>query len=259
MFVPTRHRTIGRAEGENNMTTPGKARPSLDRDLVALRDNVIRLSQLVALAIEQAMQALRELNSELGRQVMAADSEVNRLRYQIEDDSYRLLALRQPTARDMRTVMAATHIAIELERIGDHAAGIAKLATQLAQYPALRPSPELIRMSTIASDMLGESMDAYVNWNIEKALLVKKRDNDIDRLNDQVYHDLLSCMLKEPGTINRGTYMLWISHGLERIGDRVTNICERVVYMVTGQVRAKFQQKLPLQNGDSGVSEDEDD
>lgn len=218
---------------------------SFDRDLIALRDDVLRLSQLVDAAISASMNALKEYNVEKARQIIAADEQINILRYHIEEQSYTLMATKQPAARDMRTVMTAVHIAVELERIADYAAGICKLIVRMVQYPALKMPAELNQMTAIARDMMKSSLDAYVTWDITLAHTTKDRDDEVDDLNEQVFTHLLALMSNEPRCIHQATYMLWITHNLERIADRVTNICERVVYMVTGQVRAKLQKAPP--------------
>lgn len=214
-----------------------KSRSQLDRELTALRDNVLRIGHMADTAIERAVQALKEQNVELGRQVIADDQAINTLRYQIESNCYRLLALQQPTARDMRSVVTAIHIVVELERIGDHAEDVAEHAIALAQEPLLKPLIDLPRMAQIARDMMRSSLNAYLDWDAEQAEHTIQRDREINQLDEQVYRELLTFMLQDPRNISRATHLLWTSHDIERIGDRVKNICERVVFMVTGQVK----------------------
>jgi phosphate transport system protein len=216
---------------------PSKPRHALDRELTVLRDNVLRISHMVDTAIDRSIQALKEQNPDLARQIIADDKKINALRYQIEEDCYRLLATQQPTARDLRSIVTAIHIVVELERIGDHAEGVAKLAIELSKEPMLKPLIDVPRMAQISREMMSASLNAYLNWDAEQAMQTAERDNEVDQLDDQVYRELLTFMLQDPRTITRATYLLWVSHNLERIADRVTNICERVVFMVTGQVK----------------------
>lgn len=208
----------------------------LDRDLLALRDNVLRLSDMVDSAIGQSIQALRKLDSPQAQDVIQNDEAINRSRFEIEQECYRILALQQPTARDMRAVVTAIHIAVELERMADHAVGIAKLTQQLADTPLPKPLRDIPKMSEVAREMLRASLDAYLNWDAKRAEETLKRDDEVDELNNQVYHELVKIMLDDSNTITRATYLLWIAHNLERIADRITNICERIVFMVTGEL-----------------------
>ncbi|WP_119069606.1 phosphate signaling complex protein PhoU [Aggregatilinea lenta] len=213
-----------------------QARTTLDRELATLRDNVLRLSYMVDTAIERAVQSLKGQDAALAQQVIADDEPINRMRYQIEEACYRLLAMHQPTARDMRSIVTAIHIVVELERIGDHAAGIAKISTDLATEPMLKPLIDVPRMAEISREMMRASLTSYLDWDAEQARQTALRDAEVDTLDDQVYRELLSFMLEDAHNISRATHLLWVSHNLERIADRITNICERVVFMVTGQV-----------------------
>lgn len=213
-----------------------QARATLDHELVRLRDNVLKLSHLVDRAIEQSVQALKEANVDLARQIIAADEQINTLRYEVEQHCYLLLVLHQPAARDLRAIVTAIHIVVELERIGDHARGVAKLAIQLAQEPPLKPLVDIPRMATVCREMLHASLDAYLSRNIELAERTAQRDDEVDQLDEQVYRELLTYMLADPRNITRATQLLWVSHNLERIADRITNICERVIFMVTGEI-----------------------
>lgn len=215
---------------------PAKVRSILDRELTILRDNILRISTMVESAIERAVLALKDQNVDLARQVIADDEAINALRFDVEGHCYRLLALQQPTARDLRVIVTAIHIVVELERIGDHAAEIAKIAVELAKEPLLKPLIDIPRMAEIGRDMMRASLDAYLNWNAEQARRTVERDTEIDHLNDQIYRELLTFMLQDPRNINRATHLLWVAHHLERTGDRITNICERVIFMVTGEI-----------------------
>jgi phosphate transport system protein len=128
------------------------------------------------------------------------------------------------------------HVATDLERMGDHAEGIARIALMHGDQPLLKPLIDVPRMAELARGMLRESLDAFVRRDAETAVIVAARDDAVDALYDRVYRDLLAFMIEDPGTIQRATWLLWTAHNLERIADRATNICERVVYLVTGQI-----------------------
>lgn len=213
-----------------------KANGKLDRDLVSIRDNVLRLSYMADQEIDHAVKALRNRDIDMARDVIVQDAKINEFRYRIEQDCYRILAMQQPTARDMRALMTAIHIAVELERIADHAVGIAKITLEILKHPTIKPPDELQRMEQIAREMLRTSLDAYMNWDHLLAQQTSLRDHEVDTLDKKIFQQILDCMNKDPQKINGGTYLLWNSHNLERIADRITNICERVVFMVTGEI-----------------------
>lgn len=211
-------------------------RSGFDRALSEMRDNVVRLSTMVDNAIERSIDALKRQDVELAHHIVVDDKEINILRYKIEEDAYLLMAMQQPLARDLRLIVTAIHIAVELERIADHAAGVAKLTIELAKEPLLKPLIDIPRMAEISRKMLHAAIEAYLSWDDKQALEIMKRDEEVDILDKQVYHELLTFMLDDQSKVNRATYLLWVSHNVERIADRITNICERIVYMVTGDV-----------------------
>ena len=218
------------------MTDTRSSRTLLDREQIVLRDNVVTLSSAVDHAIETAVQALKDQDVALCREVIKDDAQINALRFQVERDCFRLLALHQPTARDLRMIVTAIHIVVELERMGDHAEGIAKLGLELAQAPLLKPLIDIPRMADSCRDMLRDSVSAYLNQDVDLAKRTIARDDEVDQLDEQIYRELLTFMISDPQTITRATRLLWVSHNLERIADRITNICERVVFMVTGEL-----------------------
>ncbi len=212
-------------------------RGTLDRELARLRDDLLRLSSQVDGAIERAIHALQARDLELARQVMQDDQAINDLRYKIEEDCLTLIATQQPTAVDLRTTVAILNIIIDLERIADHAAGIAEIVVRMGTEPLLKPLIDIPRMTRIVREMLRRSLDAFVARDPNLAREVAQRDDEVDHLYNQVFRELLTYMLEDPKTITRATYLLWVAHNLERIGDRVTNISERVIFMTTGEVR----------------------
>ena len=214
-----------------------KARGLFDQQLAELRDDIVRLGNMVDTVIEQAVQALREQNTDRARQVIADDEPINARRYEIEEKCITLIATQQPAASDLRAIIAAIHIAEELERMGDHATGIAELVIRLADQPHLKPLIDIPRMTEIARAMIHDSLGAYLKQDPELALQTAQRDAEIDRVYDQLYRELLTYMLEDPRTIARATHLLWVSHNLERIADRAVNICERVIFMTTGEFK----------------------
>jgi phosphate transport system protein len=211
-----------------------QTRGTLDRDLTQLQDNVLRLGSMVEQAIQRAITALKRRDVELARQIIVDDDEINSLRYAIEEQSLATIATQQPVASDLRTIVAAMHIAGEMERMADHAEGIAHLVIRMADEPLLKPLIDLPRMADLACDMLRASLDAFVARDPEAARAIVPRDDEIDQLYDQIFRELLTYMLEDPRNINRATFLLWVAHNIERIGYRITNVSERVVFMTTG-------------------------
>ncbi len=205
-------------------------------ELENLRGSVVAMSSMADKAIARAMDALQRQDVALAEQVIIADKAINRQRWAIEDDALRLIATQGPMAGDLRNIASALQIVTDLERIADHAAGIAKIAIDTSDEPPLKPLVDLPRMAKIGREMLSESISSYIEGDADLARRVAARDDEVDDLTDQVFRELLTYMLADPTTINRATRLLWVSHNLERIADRATNICERVVFAVTGAV-----------------------
>lgn len=211
-------------------------RQSFERQLGEVEEDMLVLAGMVERAIERSIEALKNRDIELARVVIVEDMEINTKRYETEEKCLELLATQQPMAHDLRTIVAVLHIIVDLERMGDHAEGIAKIAIMLADEPPLKPYIDIPRMAEIATRMLTQSLDAFKRKDVELARRVCDEDDLVDQLYDQVYHELIVFMLNDPRTIERATHITWIAHNLERIADRVTNICERVVYMVQGKI-----------------------
>ena len=213
------------------------SRATLDEGLVSLQRQLRTLASLVDVAIERSIRALERLDQEGARRVMAEDRRINELRYKVEDDAVHLIATQQPMAGDLRLIVSVLSILPELERIGDYAAGISKIVLLHEDKPLLKPLIDVPRMAQVCREMLRDSVDAFISRDAEKARAVALRDDVVDRLYDQVYRELLTFMLNDPRTIDRATWLIWVAHNLERIGDRVQNICERTVFEVTGSVK----------------------
>ena len=213
------------------------ARAALDDGIEQLRLDLRRLASLLDLAIERSVGALARLDRRQAEAVMADDSEINELRYRIEERPVQLIATQQPLAGDLRFIVAVLLVVSELERMGDYCVGIAKIVLLHEGRPLLKPLVDIPRMTAAVRDMLRRSIDAFITKNAFLAETIALRDDEIDRLYDQVYRELLTYMLSDPTTIDRATWLLWAAHNLERMGDRIQNICERTIYEVTGTIR----------------------
>lgn len=211
-------------------------RTSFERHLHELQDDVLVLGSMVEKAIYRSMEALKNRDLELAKQVIADDSEIDRKRFDIEEKCIELIVTQQPVASDLRIIVAVLNIIIDLERIGDHAEGVGKITLMIGNEPPLKPLIDLPRMAQKTGDMLRRSLDAFVNRDAEAARQISKEDDEIDGLYDQVFRELLTFMAEDSKTITRATRLIWVAHNLERSADRVTNICERVVFVVTGKM-----------------------
>ncbi len=212
-------------------------REKFDQELKQLKQDILSLGEMVDRAIEQSIVALKERDLDLARQIIANDKAINARRYAIEKKCYTLIATQQPAAGDLRTIITAIHLATELERIADHAAGIAQITVRMGGEPPLKPLIDIPRMAERDRAMLRQALNAYLAHDASLAQDIGSLDDEIDQLYDQILRELLTFMIEDPRTVTRATYLLWVSHNLERIGDRVTNIGERVIFMVTGELK----------------------
>jgi len=211
-------------------------RADFDRHLHSLRDDLLVLGSMVEKAIARSVDALKRRDLEASRQVIAEDDAIDQKRFQIEEQCVELIATQQPAARDLRMLFSILQIAVELERMGDYAEGIAKITVKMGDEPLIKPLIDVPRMAEKATDMLRRSLDSLVNRDVVAARQVCKDDDEVDALYDQVYRELIFFMLQDSKTIKQATYLLWVAHDLERIADRATNIAERVIYLVTGKM-----------------------
>jgi len=218
------------------MASSPRTRSALDQDIEAIRDDILRMGSLVEEQITSAVRSLKERDLGLAQQVTAGDQRVNDLRYKVELASVRSIATQQPTAKDLRLIIASMHIASELERIADHAAGIANITLRIGDEPLIKPLIDIPRMQEIACEMLRSALDTYVNKDAEAAGQVTRYDQEVDELYAQVLRELLTYMMQDARFITQSTYLLWVAHNLERIADRITNICERVIFAATAEL-----------------------
>jgi phosphate transport system protein len=212
-------------------------RETFDRELHRLQDEVLILGGLVEKAIIQSVEVLKRRDLEGARRLIAQDRRViNEKRFAIESEALTLIATQQPMAGDLRVIAAVLEIAHELERMGDYAKGIAKINLMMGDEPLLKPLIDIPLMAEKARSMLHQALEAFVRRDVELARAIPKQDDEVDALYNQVYRDLLALMMQNPRDIDRATYLLWVAHNLERTADRVANICERVIFMVTGEM-----------------------
>jgi phosphate transport system protein len=211
-------------------------RNTFERDLQRLQDDLLVLGSLVADALVESADALKAQDLQRARKLIAGDRQINQKRFGIETDVLELIATQQPMASDLRVLASVLEIATELERIGDYAKGIAKINLLIGGEPLIKPIIDLPRMAEKAGDMLHQALEAFVRRDTELARAVAARDTEIDALYNQVYRELLTLIMADPHTINQATNLLWVGHNLERAADRVTNICERVIFTVTGKL-----------------------
>jgi phosphate transport system protein len=205
-------------------------------ELQNLHDQVLLLGSMVDKAVARSIVSLQQRDFALARQIIDEDAVVNRKRYQIEEQAIQLIATQQPMASDLRSIIAILNIVVDLERIGDYAVGIAKITLMHGDKPVLKPLVDIPRMAELGRDMLRRTLDAFVLLDVEAARTIANEDDVVDALYDQIYRELLTYMLSDPTAIDRATWLLWVAHNLERIADRVTNICERVIYKATGEL-----------------------
>jgi phosphate transport system protein len=223
-------------------------RIALDQGLKELHAEVLTLGSMVEKSIQRSVEALRTRDASVARRVIEDDAGVNALRFQIEDRALLLIATQQPLVHDLRTIAAVLNIITDLERMGDHAEGTATISLMIGDEPLLKPLLDIPRMAETVTDMLRRALLAFTDHDIVSARRVAAEDDAVDALYNQVYRELLTFMIGDPRTIHQATLLLWAAHNLERIGDRVTNICERVLFTETGrmqEIRPTGAQKMP--------------
>jgi phosphate transport system protein len=212
------------------------ARRTLDNNMRSIQDDLLRMGSLIETAIDRGLRALAERDLVLAQQVVAEDAAINRLRFQVEERCLAAIATQQPMAGDLRAIVATIILASELERMGDYAAGIARTAIRLGDEPLLKPLVDLPRMAEICRQMLHAALGAYASRNPALAREVAARDDELDNLYNQVFRELLTYIIADPATTTRALFLLFSAHNLERIGDRVVNIAERVIFMASGEL-----------------------
>ena len=201
-----------------------------------IQDDILVMGSMGEKAIQRSIEALKDRELDLAQRVIAGDRKINKKRFEIEEKCVQLIATQQPMASDLRTIISTLSIITELERIADHAEGIAKIVVMIGDEPPLKPLVDLPNMAEKTCNMLHRSLDAFIQRDADAARKIAVEDDDVDNLYDQVFRELISYMVEDPKTITRATRLIWVAHNLERSADRVTNICERVVFLATGKV-----------------------
>jgi phosphate transport system protein len=213
-----------------------ETRTDFHKHLREVEEDVVSMGDRVAKAIDRSIKALQKRDLTLAHQIIADDAKINEQRFSIEDKCIGLIATQQPMANDLRIIVAVLSIIIELERIGDYAEGIAKIVVMIGDEAPLKPLIDIPRMGDITLEMINTSLKSFVTRDVELAMKVVSLDSVVDGLYEQVFRELLTFMMVDPKTTNRATRLIWVAHNLERAADRATNICERVVFTVTGKM-----------------------
>jgi len=211
-------------------------RETFERQLQELQDLVLEMGSMVDHAVDRAMTALLDRDSELAREVVANDKAVNAKNFECQNEVIALIAQQAPMARDLRLVISVAAIMTDLERMGDHAEGIGRIVIMMQDEPLVKPLVDIPIMAGHAREMLRDAVQAFVDQDVDAAYAVGGRDDEVDELYDRVYRDLVDIMVGDPSTIEPSTHLLWVAHNLERIADRATNIAERTVYSATGKL-----------------------
>jgi len=211
-------------------------RKAFERELQHLQDETLVLGSMVEHAIMESVAVLQQRDMDGSRRVIAQDRRINEKRFAIEEESLVLIAAQQPMAGDLRIIAAVLDITSELERIGDYAKGIARINLMIGDEPLIKPLIDVPRMAEKARKMLHDALDAFVRQDIALARAIPAQDDEVDGLYNQISRELLVLVMANPRRIAQANYLLWVAHNLERAADRVTNICERVLFAVTGEM-----------------------
>lgn len=213
-------------------------REHYQQELNRLNDELYLLGNMVSIALRESVEALKSHNQELATQIIVNDRLVNSKRYRIEEDCLILMATQAPMARDLRFLAGVMEIGSELERIGDYAKGIARITQYIGRAPHVKPLTHIPQMCELSLDMLRRSLDAFVNNDVNTARQIQREDDRVDTLYNTVNEDSssTSSVSQDPRKVDNANYLSWVAHNLERSADHVTNICERVIYTVTGEL-----------------------
>jgi phosphate transport system protein len=211
-------------------------RKTFENEIQQLKEDVLQLGSMVEQAILDSVEALKKRDVKASEKVFQEDQQINQKRFDIENKLMVLIATQQPMARDLRLLASTMEIISELERMGDYAKGIANINIRMGDAPLLKPLIDVPRMAQIGADMLRRALIAFVNEDVEMAKSIPIQDDEVDALYNQVYHELMMFIIQDPKSIERANWLLWVAHNLERVADRVTNICERTIFIATGEM-----------------------
>ena len=211
-------------------------RKTFENEIQQVKDDVLVLGSMVEKAIIDSVEALKKRDIKASETIFDKDKEINEKRFEIENKLMVLIATQQPMAHDLRLLASCMEIISELERMGDYAKGIANINIRMGDAPLLKPLIDVPRMATKGVDMLHRALTSFVNEDVEAAQAIPVEDDEVDALYNQVYRELMTYVIADPTTIERANWLLWVAHNLERFADRVTNICERTVFIATGDM-----------------------
>ncbi len=212
------------------------ARKAFDQELQCLEERLQEMGRMVEEALVASVDALKRRDLETARQIIDADHTVNDRRFAIEHETLVVIARQQPMAVDLRTLAAVLGIATELERIGDYAKGISRITIKMGIESFVKPLIDIPRMAEKARNMLHRALQAFFGRDVELARKIPEEDDEMDALYGQIYRDLTTYIIDDPKLVDRASYLIWVAHNLERAADRVVNICERVIFTVTGEL-----------------------
>ena len=212
-------------------------RKTFDAELQQAKDDILVLGSMVEQAVLVSVDALKKRDLQASQEIIKADRKINEKRFEIEGQVMTLIATQQPMAHDLRLLASLLDVASELERMGDYAKGIGVINLRMGNQPLLKPLVDIPRMARKGVDMLHRALTAFVNEDAEAANSIPSEDDEVDELYIQVYRELITYIMADPSTIERANFLLWAAHNLERLSDRVTNICERTVFVASGEIR----------------------
>ncbi|MGD0879523.1 MAG: phosphate signaling complex protein PhoU [Anaerolineales bacterium] len=219
----------------------GQARPpvrkTFESEIQQLKDELLLLGSMVEQQILDSVEALKKRDIEASRHIYKTDAQINAKRYAIEEQVMIVIATQQPMAHDLRQLASILEVSGELERMGDYAKGIATVSIRMGDQPLLKPLIDIPRMAQKSTDMLHRSLNAFINEDVDTARLIPAEDDEVDGLYTQVYHELMMFVIQDAKVIERANWLLWVAHNLERVADRVTNICERTIFSATGEIK----------------------
>ncbi len=210
-------------------------RKTFESDIQQVKDEVLTLGSMVEHAIIGSVEALKKRDVKAAEKIIAEDKEINKKRFAIENQLMILIATQQPMAHDLRLLASTMEIISELERMGDYAKGIANINVRMGDEKLLKPLIDIPRMAEIGASMLHRALTAFVNEDVEAAKSIPVEDDQVDALYNQIYRELMIFIIEDPKNIERANWLLWVAHNLERVADRVTNICERTIFIATGE------------------------
>jgi len=211
-------------------------RKTFESEIQQVKDEVLVLGSMVEEALLNTVEALKKRDIKASEEILKADTLINKKRFDIENKLMILIATQQPMAHDLRLLASSMEIISELERMGDYAKGIANINIRMGDEPLLKPLIDVPRMAQKDVNMLHRALTAFVNEDVETAKILPIEDDEVDALYNQVYRELMTFVIQDPKTIERANWLLWVAHNLERVADRVTNICERTIFIATGEM-----------------------